>query len=280
MCACLHVCVCEFVWPCKVQLFPCACVYVLSSPPRPCSDHHAAPPLPPSAAERPSPRKPSPAICCLLQLSNLYALTWVHLTFHPDWPQHRWSCLCLLRFAKRPSPTSCDSAGSVVWHGGRFLSGKHRYWRPCCSWMESELGQVVPLAGKNINNISPSGVCLLADCLTSQQHASVSQGRICTHNFTCCHTEIEFADQTSTSPSHSIMTPGRPVPALTLQCQAPGREAAGVPIFKLLIWLDPEKSHRKRDSNPGSSAPEVNASTSRPARRFHLEANWRILWEL
>ena len=32
--------------------------------------------------------------------------------------------------------------------------------------------------------------------LTSQQHASVSQGRICTDNFTCCHTETEVADQT------------------------------------------------------------------------------------
>ena len=39
-------------------------------------------------------------------------------------------------------------------------------------------------------------VCLLVGCLTSQQHASVSQGRICTGNFTCCHTEIEAADQT------------------------------------------------------------------------------------
>ena len=33
-------------------------------------------------------------------------------------------------------------------------------------------------------------------CLTSQQQASVSQGRICLDNFTCCHTEIEVADQT------------------------------------------------------------------------------------
>ena len=37
---------------------------------------------------------------------------------------------------------------------------------------------------------------LLVGCLTSQQHASVSLGRICTDNFTCCHTEIEVADQT------------------------------------------------------------------------------------
>ena len=36
----------------------------------------------------------------------------------------------------------------------------------------------------------------LVGCLTSQQHASVSQGRICTDNFTCCHTEIEVSDQT------------------------------------------------------------------------------------
>ena len=38
-------------------------------------------------------------------------------------------------------------------------------------------------------------VCLLVGCFTSQQQASVSQGRICLDNFTCCHTEIEVADQ-------------------------------------------------------------------------------------
>ena len=32
--------------------------------------------------------------------------------------------------------------------------------------------------------------------LTSLQHASVSQGRICSDICTCCHTEIEVADQT------------------------------------------------------------------------------------
>ena len=39
-------------------------------------------------------------------------------------------------------------------------------------------------------------VCLLVGCLTSQQQASVSQGRICSDNFTCCHTEVEAADRT------------------------------------------------------------------------------------
>ena len=31
-------------------------------------------------------------------------------------------------------------------------------------------------------------------CLMSQQHASVSQGRTCTDNVPCCHTEIQVAD--------------------------------------------------------------------------------------
>ena len=37
---------------------------------------------------------------------------------------------------------------------------------------------------------------LFVGCLTSQQHASVSQGRICSDYFTCRHTEIEVADPT------------------------------------------------------------------------------------
>ena len=40
------------------------------------------------------------------------------------------------------------------------------------------------------------GMLLFVGCLTSQQFASVSQGRICSDNFTCCHTEIEVADPT------------------------------------------------------------------------------------
>ena len=62
--------------------------------------------------------------------------------------------------------------------------------------------------------------CLLVGCLTSQQQASVSQERICSDNFTCCHTEIEVANQTfyltqsqytdtgPTSPSADPITPG------------------------------------------------------------------------
>ena len=47
-----------------------------------------------------------------------------------------------------------------------------------------------------LSSVTLTPVCLFVGCLTSQQHASVSQVRICSDNFTCCHTEIEVADPT------------------------------------------------------------------------------------
>ena len=114
-------------------------------------------------------------------------------------------------------------------------------------------------------------VCWLVGCLTSQQQASVSQGRICSDNFTCCHTEIEVADQTfyltqsqytdtgPTSPSADPMTPGA--------CQGSHWSAN----FSVTGMTRPrKKSRRKRDSNPGPSALEVDALTTRPTRRSHF----------
>ena len=63
-------------------------------------------------------------------------------------------------------------------------------------------------------------VLLFVGCLTSPKHTGVSQGWICSDNFTCCHTEIEVADPTIyftqsqytdaglTSPSADPITPG------------------------------------------------------------------------
>ena len=60
-------------------------------------------------------------------------------------------------------------------------------------------------------------VCWLF-ALTPQQHASVSQGRICSDNFTCCHTETtdqsfhltqsQYTDTGPTIPSTVPVTPG------------------------------------------------------------------------
>ena len=44
-------------------------------------------------------------------------------------------------------------------------------------------------------------------CRTSQRHASVSRGRICLDNHTCCHTEIEVD-----APSAGTVTSGRLTP--------------------------------------------------------------------
>ena len=109
-------------------------------------------------------------------------------------------------------------------------------------------------------------VCLLVVCLTSQQHASVSQGRICSDNFTCCHTEIEVADPTfyltqaqytdtgPTSPSADPISPG-------------AWQGSHWSAIFLSHWYDstPKKSRRKRDSNPGSSALEAVFCSERMA---------------
>ena len=114
---------------------------------------------------------------------------------------------------------------------------------------------------------------LFVGCLTSYQHASVSQGRICSDNFTCCHTEIEVADQTfhltqsqytdtgTTSPSTDPITPGA------------WQGTTGVPILSHWYDLTSEKSRRKRESSPGSSALEADALTTRPTRRSRGEQN-------
>ena len=76
------------------------------------------------------------------------------------------------------------------------------------------------LVGIVVKAPASRAVCLFVCCLTSRQQASVSQGRICSDNFTCCHIETEVADQTfyltqsqctdtgPTSPSADPITPG------------------------------------------------------------------------
>ena len=83
-------------------------------------------------------------------------------------------------------------------------------WLPC---------QASGGAGSALGLVGPVSVVVVG-CLTSQQHASVSHGRICSDNCTCCHTEIEVADPTfhltqsqytdtgPTSPSADPITPG------------------------------------------------------------------------
>ena len=80
------------------------------------------------------------------------------------------------------------------------------------------------------NYIGHGCVCLLVGCLTSQQQASVSQGRICSDNFTCCHTEIEVADPTFYLTQSQYTDTGPTSPSA--DPITPGRVATGVPFFK------------------------------------------------
>ena len=109
-------------------------------------------------------------------------------------------------------------------------------------------------------------------CLTSQQHASVSQGRICTGNRTCCHTEIEVAHLTLCL-TQSQYTDTRP----TNPCADPITPGAWQGChwranFEVTGMTRPgKKSCRKRDSNLGSAAPEADALTTGPTRRWEWE---------
>ena len=109
---------------------------------------------------------------------------------------------------------------------------------------------------------------LFVGCLTPQQHASASQGRICTDNFTCCHTEIEVADSTFylTQSQYTDTRPSSP----SADPIMPGawQDSHWNASFEVTGMTRPrKKSRRKRDSNPGSSALEADALTTRPTRR-------------
>ena len=112
-------------------------------------------------------------------------------------------------------------------------------------------------------------VCWLVGCLTPQQQASVSWGRICSDNFTCCHTEIEAADPKFylTQSQYADTGPTSPrADPITLGAWQGSHWSANF----LSHWYDstPKKSRRKRDSNPGSSVLEADALTPKPTRRY------------
>ena len=102
-------------------------------------------------------------------------------------------------------------------------------------------------------------------CLTSQQHASVSQGWICSDNFTCCHTEIEVADQTfyltQSQYTDTRLTSPSADPIMPSAWQGSHWSAN----FEVTGMTQPRKNPgTSRDSNPGSSALEADALTTRP----------------
>ena len=105
--------------------------------------------------------------------------------------------------------------------------------------------------------------------LTSQQHASVSQGRICTDNFTSGHTEIEVADPTFYLTQSQNTDTGPTSPSADPIMPGVWQGSYWSADFEVTGMTRPgKKSRRQRDSNRGSSALEVDALTTRPTRRL------------
>ena len=102
--------------------------------------------------------------------------------------------------------------------------------------------------------------CLLVGCLASQQQASVSQGRICSDNCTCCHTETEVTHQTfcltQSQYTDTGPTSANPDPITPGAWQGIHWSAS----FQVTGMTRPRKNPgASGDSNPGSSSLEADA---------------------
>ena len=87
------------------------------------------------------------------------------------------------------------------WREGEMVGGRGRdvcVLEPECACYPPGQNTSIPIGYTEVVSecYKWSVVCLFVGCLTSQQQASVSQGRICSDNFTCYHTEAEAADPT------------------------------------------------------------------------------------
>ena len=126
---------------------------------------------------------------------------------------------------------------------------------PSRTWMSGPLESVrwscrrisVALRPRNKQHV-------VVGCLTSQQHASISQGRICSDNSTCCHTEKEVADPTFHLTQSQYTDTGPTSPSADPRTPGDWQGSHWSANFSVTGMTQPrKKSRRKRDSNPGSS---------------------------
>ena len=129
----------------------------------------------------------------------------------------------------------CSAATLLLYNiNSNSTTGTNNYqlYRLCCCFCCAIVVAIVVVSAADTDSIGRTRnttitallsllyVCSFVGCLTSQQQASISQGRICSDNCTCCHTEIQVADPTfyltqsqytdtgPTSPSAVSITPG------------------------------------------------------------------------
>ena len=104
---------------------------------------------------------------------------------------------------------------------------------------------------------------------TSQEHASVSKGRICSDNCTCLHTEREVADQTC----HLTQSQYTDTRSANLSAYPTSADACQGRLwiinFKVTGMTRPGKiPEGKAGIEPSPPALKADALTTRPARRY------------
>ena len=118
----------------------------------------------------------------------------------------------------------------------------------------------------------------MVGCLTSQQHARVSQGRICSDKFTCCHVETEVAETTFCLTQSPYTDTRATSPSADPTTQGAWQGSHWSANFQVTGMTQPGKiptPHEK--SNPGSSAPEVEALITKPTRRFEICVTFHLV---
>ena len=122
-------------------------------------------------------------------------------------------------------------------------------------------------------------------CWLSQQQASVSQGRICSYNITCCHTEMKVADQTFYLTQSQYTDTGPTSPCTDPISPGAWQGSHWSEFLSHWYYSTPGKSRHKRDSNPDLplSVAFADALTIRPTRRspwwrrvaYQMQAHWK-----
>ena len=110
-------------------------------------------------------------------------------------------------------------------------------------------------------------VCLFVGCLTSQQQASVSQGRICLDNSTCCHTEIEVADPTFYLTQSQYTDTGPTSPSADPISPGAWQGSHWSANFEVTGMTRPRKNPAQAGFEPGIFRSRGGRLTTRPARR-------------
>ena len=120
---------------------------------------------------------------------------------------------------------------------------------------------------------------MFVGCLTSQQQASVSHGQFCSDNFTCCHFEIEVADQTVHLTQSQYTDAGPSSPSADPTTPGAWQGSHWSANFEVTGMTRPEKkSLSKLDSNPVSSAPEVDALKAQLRAPGNKPARGKVLF--